>query len=354
MTAPVRTRYRVSGMDCAACDSKVDTAVRRLPGVEDVSVSVSAGTMLVQHQPDPSLFPAMRANLKSLGYDVTRINPEGEAGNDNTPPVPWWRSQKGLLTLACGLALLAAYGIGHLVPATEGWASLVALLIGLLPVARRAFMAARAGSPFSIETLMTVAAVGALFIGATEEAAMVVFLFLVGELLEGVAAGQARASIQGLTALVPKIALIEERGQTREVPAESLVVGNLILVRPGDRVPADGVVEGESTLDEAPVTGESVPKPKTAQNPVFAGTVNGDGALRVRVTAAAAETPSRGWCAWSRRPRRAKPPSSASSTASPAPTHPASSLSLPWSPSSRRCWPASPGANGSTRVWPSS
>jgi Cd2+/Zn2+-exporting ATPase len=291
MTTAIQTRYRVAGMDCAACASKVDTAVRRLPGVEDVAVSVSGGTMLVRHQPDPALFPAMKANLKGLGYDLARINPDTEeADNDNARPLPWWRSRKGVLTLACGLALLVAYGIGHLVPVTEGWTFLAALLIGLGPIARRAFMAALAGSPFSIETLMTIAAVGALFIGATEEAAMVVFLFLVGELLEGVAAGRARASIQGLTALVPKTAFIEEPGPLREVPAESLVVGDMILVRPGDRVPADGIVmEGESSLNEAPVTGESVPKPKTVKDPVFAGTVNGDGALRVRVTAAAAD-----------------------------------------------------------------
>ncbi len=99
MISPVQTRYRVSGMDCAACATKVDTAVRRLPGVEDVSVSVSAGTMLVQHQPDPSLFPAVKANLKGLGYDLSQINPDSEDGgveaeNDNTPPVPWWRSQR--------------------------------------------------------------------------------------------------------------------------------------------------------------------------------------------------------------------------------------------------------------------
>src|SRR5689334_15904673 len=135
---------------------------------------------------------------------------------------------------------------------------------------------------------MTIAAVGAVLIGATEEAAMVVFLFLVGELLEGVAAGRARASIQNLTKLVPKTALIERNGKTEEVPAESLTVGSVILVRPGDRVPADGaIVSGESAVDEAPVTGESVPKRKGEGETVFAGTINGDGALRVRVTAAA-------------------------------------------------------------------
>ena len=170
------------------------------------------------------------------------------------------------------------------------WAFIAAMLVGLVPIARRAFMAARAGTPFSIEMLMTIAAVGAVIINAGEEAATVVFLFLVGELLEGVAAGRARASIQGLTALVPKTALVETDGRTEEVPAESVGVGAIILVRPGDRIPADGViVSGESAIDEAPVTGESTPKRKRVDDVVFAGTINGDAALRIRVTAAASD-----------------------------------------------------------------
>lgn len=117
-----------------------------------------------------------------------------------------------------------------------------------------------------------------------------VFLFLVGELLEGVAPGKARSSIQALTTLVPKTAFVEEDGQTREVPAESLEVGRMILVRPGDRIPADGVIsEGESAIDESPVSGESVPVRKSVGDNVFAGTINGDSVLRIKVTAAASD-----------------------------------------------------------------
>jgi Cd2+/Zn2+-exporting ATPase len=138
--------------------------------------------------------------------------------------------------------------------------------------------------------LMTIAAVGAVIIGATEEAATVVFLFLVGELLEGVAAGRARASIQGLTALVPDTALIERDGRTEEVSASSLAVGAVVIVRPGDRVAADGeIIEGESDVNEAPVTGESTPARKSSGDKVFAGTINIDGVLRIKVTATAAD-----------------------------------------------------------------
>jgi Zn2+/Cd2+-exporting ATPase len=203
---------------------------------------------------------------------------------------PWSRSPKGRLTIASGAALVAATVVGGLAPSISPAVFVAAMLVGLIPIARRALMAAFAGTPFSIEMLMTIAAVGAVTIGAGEEAATVFFLFLVGEMLEGVAAGKARASIQSLTNLIPKAALLEERGQFREVPAESLSVGALILVRPGDRIPADGmIVSGEGAIDEASVTGESAPVLKGVDATVFAGTVNGDAALRVRVSAAAAD-----------------------------------------------------------------
>ncbi|PCK83336.1 heavy metal translocating P-type ATPase [Rhizobium sophoriradicis] len=324
------TRYRVGGMDCAACATKIDTAVRRVAGVADVSVSVVSGTMTVRHDGSSDL-KAIEKRVTGLGYSVSlfagsaaqaqdhgphdhhdhgdhaghdhdhdhdhadhehgKKKVVGPHGRDHAPMAgSWWQSRKGRLTIVSGAALVAGYAIGHLVPAVASYAFVIAMLVGLVPIARRAVMAARSGTPFSIEMLMTIAAVGAVIINAGEEAATVVFLFLVGELLEGVAAGKARESIQSLTALVPKNALLEDNGQTREVPAESLTVGAIIMVRPGDRISADGViVSGESAIDEAPVTGESTPVRKGVDATVFAGTVNGDAVLRVRVTAAAAD-----------------------------------------------------------------
>lgn len=321
MSTPFQTRFRVEGMDCASCSAKIDTAVRRMPGVDDVSVSVSAGTMTVRHDESSDL-EAIVKTVNGLGYDVAQIpavndgkteagheqgrgcdnvNPHGSAHDQAASSVkglhdhdhgsgsgPWWKSKKGRSTVLAGGALVIAYAVGHILPAIQLYAFALAMLIGLVPIARRAIMAARAGTPFSIEMLMTIAAIGALAINATEEAAAVVFLFLVGELLEGVAAGKARDSIKSLAALVPKTALVEAGGVTREVPAETLAVGSIILVRPGDRISADGIiVAGESAVDEAPVTGESVPVNKGPDDRVFAGTVNGNAVLRVQVTAAA-------------------------------------------------------------------
>ncbi|NEJ25165.1 heavy metal translocating P-type ATPase [Rhizobium leguminosarum] len=351
--AESETRYRVGGMDCAACATKIDTAVRRVAGVADVSVSVMAGTMTVRHDGSSDL-KVIEKKVTGLGYSVAPLagsaapahtqgsqhrhdhghdcgdhaghdhdhtvhdheghdhaghshdhashdhdHPhdhrekeiEGLHGHDHAPMAgPWWQSRKGRLTILSGAALVAAYTVGHLVPAIASYAFIVAMLVGLVPIARRAVMAALSGTPFSIEMLMTIAAVGAVIINAGEEAATVVFLFLVGELLEGVAAGKARESIQSLTGLVPKNALLDDNGQTREVPAESLAVGATIMVRPGDRISADGIIiSGESAIGEAPVTGESTPVRKGVDAVVFAGTVNGDAVLRVRVTAAAAD-----------------------------------------------------------------
>lgn len=314
----LQTRFRVSGMDCAACATKIDAAASRIPGIAEVTISVTAGTMSIRHTPESDL-SALRVRLASLGYEATTLERDAglpdhhedvdqdaacsgrdHEGHSHAAPAAapaqaatpaaqaWWRSGKARLTLLSGLALVLAYGFGELVPSLGTPAFLLAMLVGLLPIARRAVLAARDGLPFTIEMLMTVAALGAIVIGATEEAAAVVFLFLVGELLEGVAAGRARASIQSLTALVPKTALLERDGTTREVQAASLAVDDIILVRPGDRIPADGLItQGESAIDEAPVTGESTPVQKGPGATVFAGTVNADAALRVRVTATA-------------------------------------------------------------------
>ena len=289
----LESRYHVGGMDCASCATKIETAVGRLPGVSTVNTSYTSETLRVQHT-SALARSAIERQVKALGYTIASTD-RPAAGDEEEEHLelgsgPWWQSRKAKLTIGCGLALTAAYVLGQLVPGVAPWAFLAALAVGLVPVARRAISAAFAGTPFSIEMLMTVAAVGAVFIGATEEAATVVLLFLVGELLEGVAATRARASIQGLTALVPKTALLEQNGSTSEVAADSLAVGDTILIRPGDRIPADGeIVEGQSAIDEAPVTGESLPKHKGPGDMVFAGTINADAVLRVRVTAAASD-----------------------------------------------------------------
>ena len=338
--------WTVTGMDCAACATKITSALERLPGVADVQVGVMSERLSLRLSGAVAR-EDVEATVKKLGYGIAPkgagkrkfVMPTADAvaverdhaghdheghdhaghdheGHDHsaeahgtaaedhsghggpghthaTAPEDrdkhWYQTSKGKLVIGTGLLLASATAVKLLASEQVAlWAFVAACLIGVAPVARRAFAALRAGIPFTIEGLMTIAAIGALFIGAAEEAALVVFLFAVGEVLEGVAADRARASIRALADLVPKTALVEENGVTREVDASGLEIGQLVLVRPGDRIPADGTIaEGTSGIDESPVTGESMPKTKAPGDAVFAGSINAEAALRITVTKSA-------------------------------------------------------------------
>ncbi|WP_337998138.1 heavy metal translocating P-type ATPase [Oleispirillum naphthae] len=201
-----------------------------------------------------------------------------------------WREGTLREAVVYAAALQAAAVAGRLWPAAGGWPFVAAMAVGLYPVLRRVLAELRRGNPFSIEMLMTISAVGAVAIGAVGEAATVVLLFLVGEILESLAAGRAQAGIERLVALVPQTALLEEEGGTRSVAAASLTPGQVIVAGAGERIAADGeVIDGMSGVDESPLTGESRPKPKGPGDAVYAGTVNGEGVLRLRVTADASD-----------------------------------------------------------------
>src|SRR5690606_19809993 len=253
--ALTRTRLTVEGMDCASCAAKIETAAKRTAGIADATVSVAAGTVVLDHEAGADI-EDFRRRSAAMGYKTSPA-----AAPSPTAPRPveraWWQGGKARLTLACAIALALAFIAEQFIPALHPWGFVAAVLVGLVPIAGRALSAARNGSPFTIETLMTVAAIGALLIDASAEAAVVVVLFLVGEMLEGLAAGRARASIRALADLVPRNALREHDNHTHEIPADDLEIGDTILVRPGDRIAADGeILSGESAINEAPVTGE--------------------------------------------------------------------------------------------------
>ncbi len=285
----IKSNFRVEGMDCPTCSAKIETALGRLSGIKSINVSYTSGALKVFH--DEALgADAIKNQVIALGFKIKEQQIEAHLHDHGNEAGPWWKTHKAIMTMVCAASLAIAYAVSLLYPAVENEAYAGALVVGLFPIARRAFEGAKAGSLFSIETLMTIAAVGAFIIGATSEAAMVVLLFLVGELLEGVAARRAQSSIRSLATLIPKQAFIEENGKTYEIGAEKLTVGQIILVRPGDRIPADGeIIEGSSSINEAPVTGESASVHKTAGDKVFAGTISTDGVLRIRVTATAAD-----------------------------------------------------------------
>jgi len=335
--------WTVTGMDCGSCATKIKDAVARLPGVSGVEVGIMSERLRLTLDEAQTGKDRIEKTVRALGYEIapraasakkefvlpdaqaatdkTGIHPDldhsnrdheghDHAGHDHGPKASstkqdesghgspghihddpadrgkrWFQTAKGRLVIFTALLLAAAWIIEYLAPEIGKWAFVAACLIGVAPVAQRAFAALRMGQPFTIESLMTIAAVGALFIDAAEEAALVVFLFAVGEVLEGVAAGKARDGIRALANLVPKTAQLVTGDTTREVPAASLSVGQTVLVRPGDRIPADGeITDGTSGVDESPVTGESVPKTRGPGDAVFAGAINTEAALRVKVT----------------------------------------------------------------------
>ncbi|MCL6441502.1 MAG: cadmium-translocating P-type ATPase [Thermoleophilum sp.] len=279
-------------MDCAECASKIETVIGKTPGASNPRVVFATQTL--RFHLDESVTPReqVEASLRSLGYQPTLQSAPGEgqaAGLEHGDTHrPWHTTRQGRGVLLSGALLAAAFAFGFLEPRLAQWGYVAATLVGVWPLARKAWAGVRLGNPFGINTLVTIAAIGAVVIGEAPEAAVVVFLFAVGELLEGIAAGRARAGIKALAALAPKTAfLLEGEGEdirTREVPASSLRVGQVVQVRPGGRVPADGtILSGFSALDDSPVTGESVPVSKGPGDRVFAGSINTDGVLTVRV-----------------------------------------------------------------------
>ncbi|AZI44704.1 cadmium-translocating P-type ATPase (plasmid) [Deinococcus psychrotolerans] len=308
--------YFVEGMDCASCVQKVERVVGRLPGTGEVKTSFTKQTLILELDEAQTPRQTLETHLRSLGYTPTLraapVQPKspehGHAGHDHDshdharqdhaghthevlpPNTLWYKGTQGKLVLTSGVLLALAWVFGFVAPQLALYGYVAATLLGVWPLAKSAVASARLGDFFSINLLVSLAAIGAVLIGQAAEGAVVVFFFAVGELLEGVAAGRARAGIQALSALTPKTALLMDGNEMREVPADTLEVGQMVQVRPGSRVPADGsITAGQSSLDDSPVTGESMPVDKNVGDAVFAGSINGSGVLTVKVDKAAAD-----------------------------------------------------------------
>ncbi|UQN09178.1 heavy metal translocating P-type ATPase [Deinococcus sp. QL22] len=280
--------YFVEGMDCPTCVRKIEGALERMPGTNNARTNLTKQMLTLTLDETQTPRATLEKTLRSLGHEPRLMN--GEHGDRAHTPRAWYRTNQGRLVLTTGALLVLAFLFGLLEPALAAWGYVAATLIGTWPLAKKAVAAARAGDPFSINTLVTLAAIGALTIGEGAEAAVVVFFFAIGELLEGIAVGRARSGIQALAALAPKTAFVLKKGKVFEVPADTLQVGQFVQVQPGGRVPADGtILEGQSSLDDSPVTGESVPVFKTVGDTVYAGSINTDGVLKIHVDTAASD-----------------------------------------------------------------
>ena len=287
--AQIRNRYRhatvrITDMDCADCALSIEHILRRRPGIVDVSVNYAAEKMWVEFDSTETSLEAIIQQVEGLGYTV-----EKEEG-----PQPWWRRHwKLLLSVASGVFLV----VGYVGETLLGLPPTVALVLYVLAYLTGGYDATRHGIKaalnlrFDIDFLMVVAAIGAAILGEWKEGALLLFLFSLGHALEHYAMDRARHAIEALGHLTPRTARVRRDGREEEVPVEKLLRGDVVIVRPGERIPIDGeVIAGHSAVDQSPITGESVPVEKEPGDTVFAGTVNGEGTLEIRVTRLAKDT----------------------------------------------------------------
>ena len=275
-------------MDCPTEETLLRKALGGVPGVEQLHFDLIGRTLSVDHR-----LPNNAALLRAVSGAGMQAQPLEQAEQPVVPPaVPValrWRM--GLAGVAAFAAEVTAYVSG----ASTAWPVIVlataAVLLGGLPTLRKGWVALR-NFTLNIHLLMSLAVIGALALGQFPEAAMVVFLFGLAEMIEALSLDRARRAIRALGELAPAETLaLQADGQWLTVPVAGLAVGAMLRVRPGERVALDGVIEaGESAVDEAMLTGESLPVPKSVGATVSAGSINGNGVLDYRVTAAQGDT----------------------------------------------------------------
>ncbi|MBO9496099.1 zinc/cadmium/mercury/lead-transporting ATPase [Thalassotalea sp. G20_0] len=267
----------ITGMDCPGCAAKIENAVKGLNGVTQARVTFATERLLVEVENRAGISDDIFKTLKELGFSV-KDDAVSETAADSVLK-KYWR----IISLA--LFMLVAVLIQGTFPVAGNVFFYLATLWGLYPVATKAWQLARSGSPFSIETLMSIAAIGALFLGETVEAAMVLLLFMIGEHLEAFAAGRARQGVQKLMALTPETAYrIDRDGHKTEVSAHTLTPGDIIEILPGSRLPVDGeLLTPDVSFDESALTGESVPVEHNPGESVMAGSLSVDRVARLRV-----------------------------------------------------------------------
>ena len=279
--------FKIEGMDCREEVALIERRFKTLPGLEDFSADLMGQRLHVKYDAAKLSASAIAGAVADAGMRAWLEHEEPLAGNDSAArkrTVLVWTSG---IALAMGLALQLARRSSFVIPWSEGWERGVlgiAIIAGALLTVRKAFAALRMGL-LDINVLMLVAATGAVALGQWSEAASVVFLFALAQTLEARTLERARNAVRALLDLAPTDALVRDAAGDRTVDVESVTVGMVLIVRPGEKIPLDGVVvAGESAVNQAPVTGESLPVEKLSGDAVFAGTINGRGALDVRVT----------------------------------------------------------------------
>lgn len=266
----------IEGMDCSDCVVVLEHSVGRIDGILSVNVNYTTEKMWVEYDNHKVNRRAIENRIRSLGYKI----PSSEA------QAKLQENREVIFSLLSGLFLLIGW-LGGLLLKFPAFLSigfyLAAYLFGGWDVAHHAWHALRERH-FDTDLLMVVAAIGAAILGDFAEGALLLFLFSLGHSLEERTLERARAAVEALADLTPKTALVRREGTEVEIPVESLQLDELVIVRPSVRIPVDGIIlKGSSGIDQSSVTGESMPVDKFPGDQVFAGTINGEGALEVKV-----------------------------------------------------------------------
>ncbi len=308
--------FLVTGMDCASCAQKIAIGVDRLDGVQSCTLNFATGKLHVQGDIPADI---VIKRVKDLGYEVN----EPYAGDNSrfqhvsSRPTNFWAymwqrnetrlAMLGVLLVLPGLLfheLFPVLGFNHVI---IDILAIAAMLVAGYPIFQNAWRSLKFNHTLDMNVLMSIAAIGAVIIGAYVEAAMVMVLFSLGEMLEGYTANKARESIRGLMEVAPNTAAVlrpcidcrEHLGkdgytggpcpfcgmEVHRVQVDDLIIGETIVVKPGERIPMDGhVLSGRSAVNQAPITGESHPVDKAEADAVFAGSINGQGTLEIEVS----------------------------------------------------------------------
>ncbi|MBD9397890.1 heavy metal translocating P-type ATPase [Pseudomonas sp. PDM11] len=280
------TRVRIEQMDCPTEERLISDKLARQPGIEALQFNLMRRVLTIRHRPE-ALEPALQA-IRDLGF-----TPQLESEGQTAPAEPVasglpWR------LIGAGVAAFIAELVHFTDSAPEWVVALIALgaiLTAGLDVYKKGWIALK-NFNLNINALMSIAVTGAVLIGQWPEAAMVMVLFAIAERIEAKSLDRARNAIRGLMALTPEQATVRQAdGSWQTLDVAQVAIGSVVRVRPGERIGLDGqVLDGHSTVDQSPITGESLPIEKTVGDTLFAGTINQGGALEYQVSAAASNS----------------------------------------------------------------
>ena len=272
----------IESMCCENEARVVKNSVQEMNGVNGCDVNLVSRSIKVSY--DPSLI-SVKDLLKAV--DKTGMKASLKKEEKEERPAVWWRQPRLLALIICGFFILSGFFIELIFGLPHGEARLlygIAVIVGGYYPAKMGLIALKTLTP-NIRTLMVVGALGALILGLWGEAALLVLIYSLGDVLEAYATDRVRGAVRALMGLAPKDAAVRRNGEMITLAVEEIGIGDTIIVKPGERIPLDGeVISGNSSVDQAPITGESIPVSKIPGDEVFAGSINQRGSLEVRVS----------------------------------------------------------------------